>query len=86
MLPTYPAVLSGDRLVWSGDAPAGLAAAPVPVHVTLLSQPAPSVDRRKQMVTALEELAARGGLTGITDPLAWEREQRADRDLPGRGE
>jgi hypothetical protein len=85
MLPTYPAVLSGDRLVWSDGAPAGLSGS-VPVYVTLLTPPAPATDRRARMVAALEELAARGGLSEITDPLAWERERRADRTLPGRSE
>ncbi len=84
MLPTYPAVLSGDRLVRSGDAPAGLAAANVPVHVTLLAPPVTPADRGKRTAAALEELAARGGLAGLIDPLAWEREQRTERDLPER--
>jgi hypothetical protein len=86
MLPTYPALLSGDRIVWSADAPPGLSAASVPVHVTLLAQPSASAENRKRMVAALEELATRGGLASIPDPLAWEREQRTDRELPGRGE
>jgi hypothetical protein len=36
------------------------------------------------MAAALELVAARGGLVAIPDPLQWEREQREDRDLPGR--
>ena len=86
MLPTYPAVLSGDRLVWSGDAPPGVAVVGVPVHVTLLTTPTLVADRGKEMAAALEGIAARGGLAGVADPLAWEREQRVDRELPGRGE
>jgi hypothetical protein len=84
MLPTYPAVLSGHRLVWSGEAPPVLDSASIPVHVTLLTAPPGGAGNRQRMLAALEELAARGGLAGIADPLAWEREQRADRDLPGR--
>jgi hypothetical protein len=38
------------------------------------------------MAAALEAIARRGGLAAITDPLKWEREQREDRDLPGRAE
>ncbi len=84
MLPTYPAVLSGDRVEWTGEVPANLAAR-VRVHVTLLDPPrttAPGQGAR--MAAALELLAARGGLTAIPDPLAWEREQREDRQLPER--
>jgi hypothetical protein len=36
------------------------------------------------MAAALEQLAALGGLSAIADPLEWEREQREDRELPGR--
>lgn len=40
------------------------------------------VERRK---TALGELRAMGGLRHvIPDPLAWQREMREDRPLPGR--
>ena len=34
-------------------------------------------------VASLHEIAKRGG-TGITDPVAWQREIRKDRPLPGR--
>ncbi len=37
-----------------------------------------------QGMAALKRIAARGGIAGITDPAAWQREQRADRPLPGR--
>lgn len=40
--------------------------------------------RREQGMAALSRIAARGGIAGISDPLAWQREQRADRPLPGR--
>ena len=48
MLHTYPATLTGDRLIWSGDAPQGLAPVGVPVHVTVLVIPPPPADRREQ--------------------------------------
>ena len=31
-------------------------------------------------------IAAAGGANGITDPVEWQRELRADRPLPGRTE
>ena len=34
---------------------------------------------------ALQSLAAAGGISGISDPGEWQRQTRADRDLPGRG-
>ena len=36
------------------------------------------------MAAILERLAMRGAVTGIDDPVAWERSLREDRDLPGR--
>jgi len=33
---------------------------------------------------ALARIAARDGLAGIDDPVAWQRELRGDRPLPGR--
>ena len=35
-------------------------------------------------VACLRKIAAAGG-TGIKDPVEWQREQRKDRPLPGRG-
>ncbi|MCI0486022.1 MAG: hypothetical protein L0229_05430 [Blastocatellia bacterium] len=87
MLETYKAILKGNRIEWSGDSPdlprreQGVA-----VYVTIL-QPAassrPSSDG-KAMAQALEKLAASGPLSGISEPSAWQREQREDRVLPGR--
>jgi len=37
------------------------------------------------MARALEKLAARGGVASIHDPSSWQREQRADRELPDGG-
>lgn len=39
---------------------------------------------REQALAALDRIAARGGIAGIPDPMAWQREQRSDRPLPGR--
>jgi len=34
--------------------------------------------RRAQAKATLARIAARGGIAGITDPEAWQREQRTD--------
>ncbi|HET6575813.1 MAG TPA: hypothetical protein VFG68_19585 [Fimbriiglobus sp.] len=87
MLPTYPAVIRDGRIEWTGEAPVGLPPdTAVPCYITLFV-PAPVMSREergKRMAAALERLAARGGVASIPDPLAWEREQREDRPLPGR--
>ena len=83
-LPTYPAILCNDHVQWTGEVPSGLPAQ-ARVHVTVLDAPSPAAPSQGgRMAAALELVAARGGLVAIPDPLQWEREQREDRDLPGR--
>ena len=79
---TYQAVLRGNRLEWSGEAPDRLTEdQPVRVSVTILET---SPDQGQRMAEALEKLAHLKPASGIADPATWEREQRAERHLPGR--
>ena len=41
-------------------------------------------ERRQALFDALSEIASKGTFAGIDDPVAWQREQRRDRPLPGR--
>ncbi len=86
MLRTYKAILKGDRLEWSGDAPVPLEPEhPIHVHVTVLDeQETAEQNQGKRMAEALEQLAAIDALRTIEDPAAWERETRRDRPLPDR--
>ncbi len=86
---TYRAVLKGDRLEWRGEPPPGIAGErPVAVDVTILRDErfstscAPNAGER--MAAALEKLAASQAVTSIEDPVAWQRDVRRDRPLPGR--
>ncbi len=84
---TYEAILSGDRLEWSDGAPK--TERPVRVHVTVVEPaleetPEERADRGKRMADALERLAEMNAFKDITDPVAWQREIRKDRPLPGR--
>jgi len=79
---TYQAVLRGNRLEWSGEVPDRLTEdRPLKVNVTIIDT---SPDQGRQMAEALEKLAQLQSVPTITDPAAWEREQRVDRSLPGR--
>lgn len=42
------------------------------------------VERRRKMKDILERIAESGAFAHITDPVAWQREIRKDRPLPGR--
>ena len=88
MLQTYRAVLRGNWLEWIGAAPEQVKAEnEITVEVTILGDAwAESVERERglKMAEALEALAEVNALADITDPVAWQREIREDRPLPGR--
>ena len=90
ILPTYKAILRGDRLEWRGPSrqhpPADR---PIAVHVTLLDEPLSEAGVREEglgarMAAALERLAELHTLADMDDAAAWERATRQDRALPGR--
>jgi len=82
----YSAILTDDRLEWNGCGPR--LQQPVEVTVTVPDEAdllSPE-ERGRRMAEALEALAALGGFKSIPDPVAWQREIRKDRPLPGRDE
>jgi hypothetical protein len=90
ILPTYKAILRGDRLEWRGNVSRHLPAdRPVAVYVTVLDEPAGDADTRVEdqgvlMAGVLERLAEICALADITDAVTWEHEIRQERPLPGR--
>jgi hypothetical protein len=87
MLSTYKAMLQGDHLEWSDEAPSLTRDQPVAVYVTILDEGAPSskaVSQGQRMAAALERLAATGAFQDVVDPASWQRETRHDRPLPDR--
>jgi len=88
MLQTYRAVLRGNWLEWLGAAPEQVKDEnEITVEVTILGDArAESLERERglKMAEALEALAKVNALADITDPVAWQREIREDRPLPGR--
>ena len=86
---TYRAVLKGNRLEWPGEVPPEIDTdRAVPVDVTILRDERFSASRDahagERMAAALEKLAASQSVAGIEDPVAWQREVRRGRPLPGR--
>jgi len=86
MIQTYTAILNGDRLEWTGEAPPS--GRSLKVEVTVLDEPSEEggwgEERRGRMLEALERLAARGTFAHIDDAADWQREIRQDRPLSGR--
>jgi hypothetical protein len=88
MLSTYKAILKNDRLEWREEIPKNLSQETgVAVYVTILDQPygAPEdISRGQRMAEILAQLAEADSLSELSDPVAWERETRKDRNLPNR--
>ena len=91
MSQTFHAILRGDRLEWTGDAPSALSPdRAIPVTVVVEESAGSPIDadddgeRWRLAVEALRRIAARDPFAGIGDPVEWQREIRTDRPLPGR--
>jgi hypothetical protein len=86
MPPVYRAVLRGDQVEWIDRPPP--VDGPVEVEIAFPDpEPESACRRRRQRAAAaLKQLAASGAFDEIEDPVAWQREIRKDRPLPGRDE
>ncbi|MDZ8258834.1 hypothetical protein [Nostoc sp. ChiQUE01b] len=83
MLKTFKAWLRGSRLEWIDEVPK-FGDQQIQVHVTFLeNEPAlEAKSRGRRMAEILNNLAKSQTLN--VDPVAWQREIRQDRSLPGR--
>jgi hypothetical protein len=84
MLRTYKAILRDNQVEWLEQPPEKSDA--VQVYITVLEESAPEFlpKRGRMMAEALAKLARRGTFAEISDPVAWQRELRAERVLPDR--
>lgn len=81
MATTYEAILTGEHLTWLGHAPPSTG--PVRVRVELDVPPAAS--HGPDLARLCEEIAhSSGGISSISNPVEWQRQQRQDRPMPGR--
>jgi hypothetical protein len=81
---SYTGILRDNHIEWTPPAPPHLSADGVRVQVTLLGPVADAASQGRRMAAALAQLAATESTAEITDPMAWERTVRQDRELPGR--
>ena len=86
MANTYKAILYGDKVVWINNGPPSQPN-PVEVRITIVDGEASEAkpDKGQTMADVLAELARRRSFSAISDPVAWQREQRQDRTLAHRG-
>jgi hypothetical protein len=88
MLQTFRATLRGDLLEWEEEVQRlSEDDRPVQVLVTILEEKPIQEEngRGQRMALVLEKLAQAQAFAGI-DPVAWQRDVRQDRELPGRDE
>ena len=80
----YKAILHGDRVEWLDGAPE--AEGPLTVEINIIGESADELpDESSKPVSELFQiLADMGAFAEIDDPVAWQREIRRDRPLPGR--
>jgi hypothetical protein len=88
MLQTFRATLRGYLLEWGEEVQHfSKDDRPVQVLVTILEEEAiqEKKGRGRSMADVLEKIAQSQDFSGI-DPIAWQRDMRQDRELPGRDE
>jgi hypothetical protein len=87
MLQTYSAILKNNQLHWTEEEPVTSAEGhALSVLVTIVDETIqPTTEHHRQkIVQVLNRLAARNSLAEINDPVAWQKDLREDRTLPGR--
>jgi hypothetical protein len=84
MKETYEAIFTGDKVTWIGTPPPP-SDRPIRARIDLHDQPELKGTDGKVLAAVCEDIARKtGGIQSIPDPVAWQREQRNDRPLPGR--
>jgi len=88
MIRTLKAVVNGDRIQWLEASEQSFPASqPIEALITpLQDQPALISPEQKaeRRVAALKKLVSISAFSSIGDPQEWQRDSRADRELPGR--
>ncbi|MBA3769845.1 MAG: hypothetical protein H0X08_05020 [Blastocatellia bacterium] len=85
MLEKYRATIHGETISWDGDIPDEVTKDGImEVYVTRVGETINTVPNGQRAMAALERIAEKGGIQSIVDPVAWQREIRKDRPLPGR--
>jgi hypothetical protein len=84
MKQVFKAILHGDRVEWLNGAPDEKGPLLVEITVTKELDPKEEALLSKPVSELFQALADSGAFSEIEDPVAWQREIRKDRPLPGR--
>jgi hypothetical protein len=87
MLTTLKAAIQGDRIQWLENServfPPGRLVQALITPLEESPTAATPGERSQRRLAALKKLASLNAFAGIPDPVAWQREARSDRELPG---
>ena len=86
---TITAILEPDadgtlHLPLPADAPCGKVKVTATLEPVQAGETAARQANWERAMDALRRIALKGGIRSIPDPVAWQREQRRERPLPGR--
>ena len=84
MARSYKTILNGDRVEWIDGPPETNERTLAHIIVLEKTQRPPPQTGAKTAGELLRTLADMGAFSGITDPVAWQHEQRKGRPLPHR--
>ena len=84
MARTHKAILNGDQVEWIDGPPETNERTPVHIIIPDKTQRQPPQTEEKTAGELLQTLADMDAFADITDPVAWQREQRRSRLLPYR--
>ena len=88
MLQTYSAILENNHLQWTNEEPEMQnTGRPITVLVTILDEVSDNnlSAKKEKLAQVMARMADRNSHSTIIDPVVWQEEIRADRNLPGRG-
>lgn len=80
MLQTFKAHLKGYHLDWLNDKPYYSKQQIVTVHVTFVEENLPVKTAKNTQIAILEKIAHLRNRRIISDPIAWQKEERRDRE------
>ncbi|HMO27100.1 MAG TPA: hypothetical protein PKB10_12615, partial [Tepidisphaeraceae bacterium] len=84
VMKTYRAIIEGEKLTWLGDRPPADRPVAALIETDETEEESGGSDGKSIAAANRHIVAATGGVTSIVDPVCWQREQRAERSLPGR--
>jgi hypothetical protein len=86
MLPSYEAIYEHGQLHWLAEPPPQNNVKVIVTIIEPVKQETPDSPNGQKLALLFEKMAETGIGKAFGDPLEWQRTERQDRPLPGRGD